>query len=55
MYSNNYPRDHQGYFDPIEKSSLEYEYHVADFEDYLDICLNSKKTAVIEIKIGDKY
>ena len=37
------------------KSSLRYEYRVADFEEYLSICLNANEAAVIKIKIGEKY
>lgn len=55
MHSKNYPRNHEGYFDLIKKLSLRYEYRVADFEEYLCICLNANKAAVIEIKIGEKY
>ena len=55
MHSKNYPRNHEGYFDLIKKLSLRYEYRVADFEEYLCICLNANKAAAIEIKIGEKY
>lgn len=55
MHSKNYPRNHEGYFNLIKKLSLRYEYRVADFEEYLCICLNANKAAVIEIKIGEKY
>ena len=47
MHSKNYPRNHEGYFDLIKKLSLRYEYRAADFEEYLCICLNANKAAVI--------
>ena len=51
IYSNNFPKYFPGFFDPnSEKSSETNHYEVCDFADYLKLCKDYNKTAVVEIK-----
>ena len=51
IYSKNFPKYFPGFFDPNgEKSSEKKHYEICDFNDYLKLCKDYDKTAVIEIK-----
>ena len=51
LHSSNYPRYFDGFFDPYkQESSKTSNYHACALEDYLKLCKDYNKTAVIEIK-----